>query len=183
MSIVRWNPFRELNALHEDVDRLFSRMGFPAGSPRMGFGDPARLGNSEFGQQSWMLPMDVMETDEAIKLKVALPGLDPKDINVHVEDNVLTVSGERRFEDKVEEGNYHWIEQQYGTFSRSVTLPQSADLERIEAQYNNGVLQLTVPKRQETRRRKIELTGAETAPRMIEAGEDTKVTDQAEQKA
>ena len=167
MSIVRWNPFRELNALHEDVDRLFSRMGF---------GDLARSGNGEFGQQSWMLPMDVMETDDAIKLKVALPGLDPKDINVHVEDNVLTVSGERRFEDKVEEGNYYWVEQQYGSFSRSVTLPQYADASRIEASYHNGILELTIPKREESKPKKIELKINQEAPRAIETGTGTEPT-------
>jgi HSP20 family protein len=122
MTLVKWNPFREMNALHEDMNRLFSRL------------DPMRFDGGETGgRQLWTLAMDVIETENEIKLKAALPGIDPKDVNVQVEDNVLTVSAERRFEDKVEKDRYYWIEQQYGSFSRSVTLPQYADPGRIEA--------------------------------------------------
>jgi HSP20 family protein len=135
------------------MDRLFSRID----------------GGEVAGRQNWMLAMDVFETEDALKLKAALPGLDPKDINVQVEDNVLTVSGQRRMEEKVEEGKYHWIEQQYGSFSRSITLPPSTDTERIEAGYNNGVLELTIPKRETSRRRKIELTTGANEPRTLES--------------
>ena len=159
MTLVKWNPFRELNALHEDMNRLFSRL------------DQRRFDGGEVGgRQLWTLAMDVIETDNAIRLKAALPGIDPKDISVQVEDNVLTVSAQRQFEEKVEEGKYYWVEQQYGTFSRSVTLPQSADTDHIEAHYQNGVLELTVPKREEAKRRKIELTVSSSEPKAIEAG-------------
>jgi HSP20 family protein len=143
MSVVKWSPFREMQALHGDMDRLFSRID----------------GGEVAGRRNWMLAMDVFETEDALKLKAALPGLEPKDIDIQIENNVLTVSGHRHLEAQREEGRYHWIEQQYGSFSRSVTLPPAADTERIEASYRNGVLELTVPKRETARRRKIELAG------------------------
>ncbi len=160
MSIVKWNPFREMVALHEDMDRLFSRL------------DGGARGNGmSSGGQNWMLAMDVVETEDAIKLKAAVPGIEPENIQIQVEDNVLTVSGERRFEDKVENGKYTWLEQRYGSFSRSVTLPRWADSERIEAAYRHGVLELTVPRREESKPRRIELKlGREDSePKAIEA--------------
>ncbi len=161
MSIVKWNPFREMVALHEDMDRLFSRL------------DGGARGNGmASGGQNWMLAMDVVETEDAIKLKAAVPGIEPENIQIQVEDNVLTVSGERRFEDKVEDGKYTWLEQRYGSFSRSVTLPRWADAERIEAGYRHGVLELTVPRREESKPRRIELKlgREENEPKAIEAG-------------
>jgi HSP20 family protein len=95
-------------ALHEDMDRLFSRLD-----------GGARVNGMSSGGQNWMLAMDVVETEDAIKLKASVPGIEPENIQIQVEDNVLTVSGERRFEDKVEDGKYTWLEQRYGTFSRS----------------------------------------------------------------
>ena len=160
MSMVKWSPFRELASLHDDMNRLFSRLD----------------GGEVRGRQTWTLPMDVFESKDGIKLKAAMPGLEPHDINVQVEDNVLTVSGQRRFEEKTEEGNYYWIEQQYGSFSRSVTLPPYADAEKIAAHYHNGVLELTVPKRESAKPRKIELSLTDSQPRTIEAGAGTEQT-------
>jgi HSP20 family protein len=158
--MVKWSPFRELASLHDDMNRLFSRLD----------------GGEVRGRQTWTLPMDVFENAEGIKLKAAMPGLEPQDINVQIEDNVLTVSGQRRFEDKVEKDNYYWVEQQYGSFSRSVTLPQYADATKIEATYHNGVLELTIPKREESKPKKIELKINQDAPRAIEAGNTTEST-------
>jgi HSP20 family protein len=143
MSIVRWSPFREMEAMHNEMNRLFSRFG--------GFD-----GEQKSGSQ-WMLTVDVIETQDALKLKAALPGIDPKDVNIEVNDNTLTLMAERRQEDKVEEGSYQWIEHQYGTFSRSITLPRHVDTEKIEARYNNGMLELTVPKKESAKPRRIEL--------------------------
>ncbi|HEX8235301.1 MAG TPA: Hsp20/alpha crystallin family protein [Abditibacteriaceae bacterium] len=163
MSIVKWNPFREMVALHEDMDRLFSRL------------DGGAREIEASGGQNWMLAMDVVETADAIKLKAALPGIEPENIQIQVENNVLTVNGERRFEDKVENGKYTWLEQRYGSFSRSVTLPHWADTERIEAGYRHGVLELTVPRREESKPRRIELNlgRAENEPKAIEAESST----------
>ncbi len=119
--------------------------------------------------------MDVIETTDAIKLKASLPGVDPKDINIHVENNVLTVSAERRFEEKVEKDKYCWVEQRYGSFNRSLTLPQHADPENIQARYHYGIVELTIPKREAAKPRKIELAVAEgqNQPRMLENVENS----------
>ena len=109
MALVRWDPFRELTALQTEVNRLFSRAGG---------GDVAE-------RQSWTPSIDVIETDDSIKLKAELAGMDPKDISIEVQDNVLTVSGERRFEEEVKEDKYYRIERRYGSFSRSLALPQA----------------------------------------------------------
>lgn len=141
MSITKWSPFQELAALHDDMNRLFSRMD----------------GGEVAGRQSWMLPLDIYESKDALRIKAALPGLDPKDVQLQVDGNVLTISGHRHMEDRNERGEYYWVELQYGSFSRSVTLPSYADTMRIEAQFNNGMLELTVPRREESKPRRIEL--------------------------
>lgn len=157
MSIVRWSPFREMEAMHNEMNRLFSRFGGFEGEQKSG------------GQ--WMLTVDVIETPDALKLKAALPGIDPKDVNIEVNDNTLTLMAERRQEEKVEEGTYQWIEHQYGTFSRSITLPRHVDTEKIEARYNNGMLELTVPKKESAKPRRIELqTVSSNEGRTLEAG-------------
>ena len=172
MSVVKRNPWRELAAmqegLHGDVNRLFSRFG----------GFPGMDGGEQNGRQSWLLPTDIIETSDGIKLKAALPGINPDDVNVEVDGNVLTISAQRRFEDKVEKDQYHWIEQQYGSFTRSITLPQSVDTTKIEANYHNGMLELTIPKREEAKPRRIELKTTSSEPRAIEAG-NAEVTNEA----
>jgi HSP20 family protein len=170
MSIVRWNPFRELEAMHNEMNRLFSQFGGVGG---LNSYNRANSGNANAGSANssqWLLPVDVLETQDTYQLRTALPGIDPKDVNIEVNENVLTISAERRHEDKGEEGSYHWIEQQYGTFSRSVTLPAYADSEKIEARYNNGMLELTVPKRESAKPRRIELQASGTEPRTIDSG-------------
>jgi HSP20 family protein len=168
MTLTRWNPIREMQAMQEEMNRLFSR----ADSSRS---DSMRYDDGKTGgQQLWTLPVDVIETGEAIKLKASLPGVDPKDINIHVKDNVLTISAERRFEEKVEEDKYCWIEQRYGSFNRSLTLPQHADPEAIQARYENGMVELTIPKRESAKARKIELDmpSGQNQPHMFENAEN-----------
>jgi HSP20 family protein len=138
MALVRWDPFRDLTALETEVNRLFSRAS----------GDVA-------DRQSWTPAIDVVETDDAIVLKAELAGLDPKDINIEVQDNVLTVSGERRFQEEVKEDKYYRIERRYGSFSRSLALPPTADESKVEAKYDNGVLEITVPKAEVAKPKKI----------------------------
>jgi HSP20 family protein len=142
MAVIRWDPFRDLTSLQSEVNRLFSRAGA---------GEPGE-------RQSWMPSLDVIETKDAIKLKVEVAGMDPDDISLEVEDNVLTISGERRFEEQVEEDKYYRIERRYGSFTRSVALPQNVNSEAIEAGYENGVLEVTVPKAEEARAKRIEVS-------------------------
>ena len=102
MALVRWDPFREFTALQTEVNRLFSRVG----------------GGDAVERQSWTQVVDVVENENAIVLKAELAGMDAKDINIEVQDNVLTMSGERRFEEELKEDKYYRIERRYGSFSR-----------------------------------------------------------------
>jgi HSP20 family protein len=153
MALVRWDPFRELTALQTEVNRLFSRVGG---------GDVAE-------RQSWTPSIDVIETNDNIKLKAELAGMDPKDINIEVQDNVLTVSGERRFQEEVKEDKYYRIERRYGSFSRSIALPQTVNEEGIEAKYENGVLEVVVPKAEIAKPKKISVAIGEQKPAAVEA--------------
>jgi HSP20 family protein len=176
MSVVKWNPFRELAAFQHDMDRLFSRWESDFGRGTM---SRKMDGGEVNGRQNWMLATDVIETKDALVLKAAVPGIDPQNISVQVEDNVLTISGERRFE-RIEEGQHHWTEQQYGSFSRAISLPPYADVESIAARYEHGVIELTIPKREESKPRKIELRWGEDSsePKAIEAGAQTTMSSQ-----
>ena len=153
MALVRWDPFRELTALQSEVNRLFSRVG----------------GSDVAERQSWTPSIDVIETDDAIKLHAELAGMDPDDINIEVQDNVLTVSGERRFEEEVKEDKYYRIERRYGSFSRSIALPQAIDEAKIEAKYDNGVLEVSVPKAEIAKPKKIAVTVGGEQPKTVEA--------------
>lgn len=148
MAIVRWDPFRELTALQDEMSRLFGRF----------VGEPVE-------RQSWIPSIDVVETKDSIKFKADLAGLKPEDIKIEVEDNVLTISGERRFEEKVEEDKYYRIERRYGSFSRSIALPQGVNTDGIVANYENGVLEVIVPKTEEAKPKRIDVTvkGAQKA--------------------
>jgi HSP20 family protein len=139
MALVRWDPFRDLTTLQTEVNRLFSRAS----------------GGEVSDRQSWTPAIDVVETDDAIVLKAELAGMDPKDINIEVQDNVLTVSGERRFEEEVKEDRFYRIERRYGSFSRSLALPPTADEGKVDAKYDNGLLQVTIPKAEIAKPKKI----------------------------
>jgi HSP20 family protein len=153
MALVRWDPFRELTALQGEVNRLFSRVGSADVAER----------------QSWTPSIDVIEKDEGIMLRAELAGMDPADINIEVQDNVLTLSGERRFEEEVKEDKYYRIERRYGSFSRSIALPQTVDETKIEAKYDNGVLEVSVPKAEVTKPKKIKVGVTAQKPKTVEA--------------
>lgn len=159
-TLTRWNPMREMESLHDEMNRLFSRFS----------GVDGNESNQTGGQ--WLLPVDVTETQDALKLSTSLPGVDPKDVNIEVNDNVLTISAERNYKDEGSEDGYRWVEQRYGTFNRSLTLPKYADSEKIDANYNNGVLELTIPKKESAKPRRIELKDNSSQPQAIKAGSD-----------
>jgi HSP20 family protein len=137
-AVVRWDPYRDITALRDEMNRLFTRS----------LGDTA-------GGSAWTPAMDIFDTQDAVVLKAELPGLTPDDIDIEIDDNVLTVKGERRFEDTVEEGRYYRLERAYGGFSRTVTLPQGVKSEEISADFDNGVLHVRIPKADEVKPRKI----------------------------
>ena len=146
MSIVRFDPFRDITSFRDDINRLFSR----------NFGE----GN---GTQTWAPAVDVFDTKDAVILKAELPGLTADDVDVEIDDNVLTVSGERTFADKVEDGHYYRLERSYGKFSRSLTLPQGIKADEVSANFANGVLEIRVPKADEVKPRKVAIGAGEAA--------------------
>jgi HSP20 family protein len=145
MAIVRWEPFRDLVSTHRDFDRLFRE----AFTPFFGEGD--------LSTRTWAPPVDIYETENDIVLKAELPGVDPKDVEVRVEDNTLYLKGERKFEKEVKDENYHRVERAYGSFARSFTLPNSIDSENVKADYKDGLLTLTMPKREEAKPKRIKI--------------------------
>jgi HSP20 family protein len=145
MAIVRWEPFRDLLATQRDFDRLFREAFSPV------------FGEGEISTRTWAPPVDIYETDNDIVVKTELPGVDPKDVEVKVEDNTLYLKGERKFEREVNDENYHRVERSYGTFARSFSLPNSIDSEKVKAEYKDGVLTLTMPKREEAKPKTIKI--------------------------
>lgn len=142
-GITRWDRFHNLSTLQEQVNRLFD-------SKFSNHGDSATL-------TAWVPAVDVYETGNELVIKVDLPEIAEKDIDVRVESNMLTVRGERKFEQKVEEENYLRMERSYGTFSRSFSLPNSVDTQAIKAEYTDGVLSVTLPKRAESKPKQVKI--------------------------
>lgn len=140
--IVRWNPFRELAAMQSAMDRIFE--------------DTWRTYE---GESSRSLALDVHETDDAYFVETALPGVNPDDINVTVNNGVLTITGEVKRSKEAEDEKAHVVmsERMYGTFSRTLSLPQSVDGNNVDATYNNGILKLTLPKTPDAKPRQIKV--------------------------
>jgi HSP20 family protein len=145
MAIVRWEPFRNLVSLHDRMNRLFDETYHA----REGHSDDWALGGS------WAPVVDIYEEEGLIVLKAELAGVDPKDVDIRVENNVLTLKGERHLDTEVKKENYHRVERTYGAFSRSFTLPSVVDGEKIKAEIKDGVLKVTLPKKEEAKPRQI----------------------------
>jgi HSP20 family protein len=144
MAIIRWDPFREMTNFEDQFNRLWR-----------GVADGKR-------QESWLPAVDVFDTKEAVVLKAELAGMKPDDIQIEVEDNVLTIKGERRFEEKVEQDRYYRVERRFGSFQRSLALPQDVRADDIQASYEDGILEVRVPKAEEEQPRKITVTARQT---------------------
>jgi HSP20 family protein len=158
MSIVRYDPFRDLRSLQQEVNRLFT------GNFARAFDEEGMVGGS------WSPSVDIYENKDQIVLEAELPGMNREDFDLSVENNTITLRGERRFEKKDETDNYHRVERAYGSFTRSFTLPNTVSAEGATADYRNGVLRVTLPKREDTKARRIEVKGEEAErPRTIEA--------------
>lgn len=151
-KLVRWNPMREVGDLFNEFDRVFDS---PAYRARMGM--PMRTSDIV---GSWSLALDVAEKGDTFTVKASLPGIDPQDLNVTLEDNVLTVQGEIKEDETIEEETYHIRERRFGSFSRSLRFPVPVNASQIEAAYENGVLTLTVPKAEEVKPKRIEIKSA-----------------------
>jgi HSP20 family protein len=136
-------PFRGATTLQEQINRVF--------------GDLAGRTAEESNLTAWAPPVDIFETENELVVKADLPDVNPQDLDIRVENNILTIRGERKFETKVNEDNYLRIERAYGSFSRSFSLANSVKSEAIKADYHNGVLALSLPKREEAKPKQIKI--------------------------
>jgi HSP20 family protein len=152
MALIRWEPARELQTIQQEMNRLFGTV----------FDNPAG-GNGSIARR-WIPAMDLVEEDGRYVLRADLPGLAEQDVSVELEDNVLTVSGERKSEHEDRKDGYYRIERASGSFSRSLTLPEGIDPESIQAQFDNGVLEVTIPKPEERKPRRVAINVAEKSP-------------------
>lgn len=145
MNIVRYDPFRDLRGLQDEMNRLFSSTFSRGGSDEQMFGG------------AWTPSVDIYENKDNIVLEAELPGMKPEDVNISIENNILTISGERKFEKKSDGDNFHRVERGYGSFTRSFTLPPTVSSENVTAEFENGILHLTLAKREEAKPRRIEI--------------------------
>lgn len=142
-TLTRWEPFRNLGTLQEQVNRLFDDSFFR-------FGEESAL-------TTWAPAVDIYEDGDNLVLKADLPDINEKELDLRMENNTLTLRGERKFEKKVEEENYLRVERRYGSFSRSFSLPNTVNTEAIKAEYKNGVLTVVLPKREESKPKQIKV--------------------------
>jgi len=140
--ITRWEPFRNMSNLQDQVNRLF---------------DASLRAKEENALTAWAPSVDIYETENELVVKADIPDVNEKDIDVRVENNTLTIRGERKFEQKVKEENYLRVERTYGTFSRSFTMPNTINTEAIKAEYKQGVLTVELPKRAETKPKQVKV--------------------------
>jgi HSP20 family protein len=138
--MTRWEPFRDLARIQDEMARLFEDRRFGAGE-----------------SVGWTPACDIYEDEEGVSLRFELAGVEPKDVEVRFENGVLTLKGERKLEKEEKRENYHRVELSYGTFTRSFSLPGTVDAEKIRAESKNGVLTVTLPKKPEAKPRSIQV--------------------------
>ena len=145
MAITRFDPYRDVLSLQNRLNSLFRDMND---------------GDSPLTTAAFVPPVDIYEDDKKVVLKLEVPGIEEKDLDVSVENNTLTVKGERKFESEEKEENFHRIERRYGSFFRAFTLPSTVDTEHVQAKYNAGVLKLELMKKPEAQPRQIKINVA-----------------------
>ena len=155
MTIVRWEPLREMSSLQTEMNRLFNTV-FDA--PAVGSG----------GARRWTPAMDLLETEDHFVLRADLPGMSEEDVSIELEDNVLTVSGERKSNHEENREGFYRVERAFGAFSRSLTLPKGVDPESVSAGFDQGVLEVRIPKPAERKPRKISISAGNGEPRTLE---------------
>jgi HSP20 family protein len=141
-NLMRWDPFDDMRSLRQRMDRLFGDF-----APRVLTWEPAELG----------FALDVYETDDALVVRGALPGVRPEEVDISVTGDVLTIKGETKSEEETKDGNYHRRELRYGSFARSIPLPTRVNHDKAEATFENGVLTVTLPKAEEVKPKSIKI--------------------------
>jgi HSP20 family protein len=159
MALIRWEPAREINSLQSEMNRLFNTF---FETPTGGVGN---------GGRRWIPAMDLVETQDHFVLRADLPGLAESDVDVELEDNVLTLSGERKVEREDRQEGYYRVERASGSFQRSLTLPEGVDPEAIEASFDKGVLEVRIPKPEARKPRKVAISVGGGEQKTIEGSE------------
>ena len=160
MALIRWEPVRELSTIQNEMNRLFNTF----------FETPTQA-NGPSALRRWVPPMDLVETDDEFVLRADLPGLSEDDVNIELEDNVLTVSGERKAEHEERKEGYYRVERSAGAFSRSLTLPEGVDPSAVRANFDRGVLEVRISKPEARKPRKVAISVGGEAPKTIEGSE------------
>lgn len=145
MSMIKYDPFKELRSLQDEMNRLFMTSL------------PRNISEEEMTSGGWSPSVDIYESEGEIVLEAELPGMKSEDFEVSIENNVITLKGERHFGKKEEGDNYHRVERAYGSFTRSFSLPRSVSDESTSAEFNNGILRVSLPKEEDAKSRKIEV--------------------------
>jgi HSP20 family protein len=162
MALIRWEPVTELNTIQNEMNRLFNTVFDPSAPSGRGNGTTRR----------WLPPMDLVETPARYVLRADLPGLSDGDVNVQLEDNVLTISGERNPEHENQQEGYYRLERAFGTFSRSLTIPDGVDPDGIQAHFDRGVLEIRIPKPEQKTPKTVQISlGANPDTKTIESAD------------
>jgi HSP20 family protein len=160
MALIRWEPIAELNTIQNEMNRLFNTV----------FDQPSQSGRGNGMVRGWLPPMDLVETADHYVLRADLPGLSDGDVNVQLEDNMLTISGERNAEHEHQQEGYYRLERAFGAFSRSLTLPDGVDPDSVQAHFDRGVLEIRIPKPEQKKPTTVQITlGANPDTRTIES--------------
>ena len=146
MAITRWRPFRDLVSIQDEMNRLFDDF----------FGRP--ITRREWTEKVWSPCVDMSETKDNIIINAEIPGMNKEDVKVSVQDNALTLSGERKQEKEEKNADYHRIEGSYGSFSRSFTLPTPVQPDKVKATYKDGILKITLPKTEEVKPKEVPIS-------------------------
>jgi len=163
MALIRWEPVAELNTIQNEMNRLFNTF----------FDQPAATRGSGVSRR-WLPAMDLVETADQYVLRADLPGLSDEDVNVQLEDNTLTISGERKAEHESQQEGYYRLERAFGAFSRTLTLPDGVDPDRVQAHFDRGVLEIQIPKPEQKKPRQVQISLGERP------ADDTKTIESAE---
>ncbi|MCB1023734.1 MAG: Hsp20/alpha crystallin family protein [Acidobacteria bacterium] len=156
MSMIKYDPFKELRSLQDEMNRIF-HSNFPT-----------QFSHEEMASGGWAPSVDIYESEGEIVLEAELPGMKREDFELSIENNVITLKGERRFEKNDEGDNYHRVERAYGSFTRSFSLPRTVSAEHTSADFKNGILRVSLPKKEEAKARKIEIRGEDSDVKVID---------------
>jgi HSP20 family protein len=159
MTVSRWDPFQDLLSIQDEMNQLFTRA--------FGRERPGQPGEA-VQQRLWAPALDISERKDAYVVSVEVPGVKPEELDITLEDGLLTIQGERRFTQESSDQQFHRVERRYGSFRRSITLPSRVQADQIEASFENGVLEVVVPKAEEAKPKKITVRPGAGGARQVE---------------